>query len=78
MAAPTTAFEASEMAAPNLTSAVEDQRASRAPWLPLIIIVLAQLQMAINVLALPVSLGPLAEDLNAPVTAAATALLRWP
>src|SRR5262244_2848981 len=31
--------------------------------------------MAINVLALPVSLGPIAKDLNAPSTAAATALL---
>src|SRR5262249_35366599 len=51
------------------------QRASRAPWLPLVIIVLAQLQMAINVTVLPVSLGPIAEDLHAPATATATALL---
>jgi MFS family permease len=43
--------------------------------LPLVIIVLAQLQMAINVLALPVSLGPISEDLHAPATATATALL---
>ncbi len=49
----------------------------RAPWLPLIIIVLAQLQLAINVLALPVSLGPLSEDLGAPATAPATALLLY-
>jgi MFS family permease len=49
----------------------------RAPWLPLIVIVLAQLQMAINVSALPVSLGPIAQDLNAPSTAAATALLLY-
>jgi len=46
-----------------------------APWLPLIVIVLAQLQMAINVSVLPVSLGPISEDLHAPATATATALL---
>jgi hypothetical protein len=45
--------------------------------LPLIVIVLARLQMAINVSALPVSPGPIAEDLNAPSTAAATALLLY-
>src|SRR5262249_16932814 len=37
--------------------------------------VLAQLQMAINVSVLPVSLGPISEDLGAPATATATALL---
>jgi predicted MFS family arabinose efflux permease len=64
---------------PDLTadSTVGDKRATRAPWLPLIVIVPAQLQMAINVSALPVSLGPLSEDLNAPATAAATALLLY-
>jgi hypothetical protein len=56
-------------------STVEEARARRAPWLPLIIIVLAQLQMAINISALPVSLGPISEDLGAPATAAATGLL---
>ncbi len=50
-------------------------RATGAPWLPLIIIVLAQLQMAINISALPVSLGPISQDLDAPATVAATALL---
>src|SRR5262245_56317680 len=54
---------------------VADTTAVRAPWLPLIIIVLAQLQMAINISALPVSLGPISEDFDAPATAAATALL---
>jgi MFS family permease len=43
----------------------------------LIVIVLAQLQMAINISALPVSLGPISEDLDAPATAAATALLLY-
>src|SRR5215472_17620550 len=54
-----------------------DSRATRAPWLPLIVIVLAQLQMAINVNVLPVSLGPMSEDLHAPATATATALLLY-
>lgn len=54
-----------------------DTRAARAPWLSLVIIVLAQLQMAINISALPVSLGPISADLNAPATAAATALLLY-
>src|SRR5262247_3295837 len=53
------------------------QDAESAPWLSLIVIVLAQLQMAISVFALPVSLGPISKDLNAPATAAATALLLY-
>lgn len=52
-------------------------RPSHAPWLPLVVIVLAQLQMAINISALPVSLGPISEDLDAPATATATALLLY-
>lgn len=62
---------------PTTDSTAGDKYAARAPWLPLIVIVLAQLQMAINVSALPVSLGPLSKDLNAPATAAATALLLY-
>src|SRR5262245_4480117 len=58
-------------------SAVGDKRATRAPWLPLTVIVLAQLQMSMNVSVLPVSLGPIAHDLRAPATAAATALLLY-
>jgi MFS family permease len=60
---------------PTAASATGGTAASRAPWLPLVVIVLAQLQMAINISVLPVSLGPIAEDLNAPATATATALL---
>src|SRR5262245_11671275 len=56
-------------------SAVGHRGAVHAPWLALIIIVLAQLQMAINIGVLPVSLGPISEDLDAPATATATALL---
>src|SRR5215468_1856604 len=56
---------------------IRAQETESAPWLPLIVIVLAQLQMAISVNALPVSLGPISKDLNAPATAAATALLLY-
>lgn len=62
---------------PTADSVETHQHAGRAPWLPLIVIVLAQLQMAINISALPVSLGPLSKDLGAPATAAATALLLY-
>jgi MFS family permease len=51
------------------------RRATNASWLPLIVIVLAQLQMAVNVTVLPVSIGPISKDLHAPATATATALL---
>jgi MFS family permease len=46
-----------------------------ASWLPLIVIVLAQLQMGFNINVLPVSIGPISEDLNAPATAISTALV---
>ena len=39
--------------------------AVKVSWLPLVIIVLAQLQMGININALPVSLGPIIEDIDA-------------
>lgn len=48
---------------------------AQASWLPLIVIVLAQLQMVFNVNALPVSIGPIADDLNVPATAIGTALV---
>jgi MFS family permease len=48
---------------------------TRASWLPLIIIVLAQLQMSFNINALPVSIGPVSQDLNVPPTAIGTALV---
>jgi MFS family permease len=62
---------------PTAASAVEDERCMRAPWFPLLVIVLAQLQMAVNISVLPVSLGPISEDLGVPATAAATALLLY-
>jgi MFS family permease len=49
----------------------------KASWAPLAIIVLAQLQMGININALPVSLGPIVEDLNAPATSISTALVLY-
>src|SRR5215470_18674711 len=56
---------------------IRAQETESAPWLPLVVIVLAQLQMAISINALPVSLGPISRDLGAPATAAATALLLY-
>lgn len=53
------------------------QAALRVSWVPLAIIVLAQLQMGININALPVSLGPIVEDLNAPATSISTALVLY-
>jgi MFS family permease len=53
------------------------QIAQKASWLPLVIIVLAQLQMGININALPVSLGPIVEDLNASATSISTALVLY-
>jgi MFS family permease len=52
-------------------------QAAKASWLPLAVIVLAQLQMGININALPVSLGPIVDDLNAPATAVSTALVMY-
>jgi len=46
-------------------------------WLPLIIIVMAQLQMGFNINALPVSIGPITEDLNTPATSVATGLVLY-
>ncbi len=51
--------------------------AVKVSWLPLVIIVLAQLQMGININALPVSLGPIIEDIDAPATSVATALVLY-
>jgi len=53
----------------------DSQAAAMAPWLALIVIMLAQLQMGFNVNALPVSIGPIAEELNTPATAIGTALV---
>jgi MFS family permease len=49
--------------------------AAQASWLPLIIIMVAQLQMGFNVNAIPVLIGPIVEDLNVPATAIGTAVV---
>ena len=49
--------------------------AARASWLPMAIILLAQMQMAFNVNALPVSIGAIVEDLDVSATAISTALV---
>ncbi len=46
-----------------------------ASWLPLVIIVIAQMQMAFNVNAIPVSMGPIVDDLGVSATAVGTALV---
>jgi MFS family permease len=57
------------------TSTTKTASAAQASWLALIVIMLAQLQMGFNVNALPVSIGPIVEDLNAPATAVGTAIV---
>ena len=48
---------------------------ARASWLPMMIILLAQIQMAFNVNALPVSIGPIVATLDTPATMVGTALV---
>jgi MFS family permease len=57
------------------TSTAVSNGAAPASWLPLIVLVFAQLQMGFNINALPVSIGPISEDLNVPATAISTALV---
>ena len=51
------------------------ETASRVSWLPMAIILLAQIQMAFNVNAIPVSIGPIVDDLGISPTAVGTALV---
>ncbi len=44
-------------------------------WLYMAVIVLAQMQMAFNVNAIPVSIGPIVDELNVPATSVGTALV---
>lgn len=50
-------------------------KAQAASWLPLVVILLAQIQMAFNVNAIPVSIGPIVEELGVPATSVGTALV---
>lgn len=63
---------ASKAAVAPLPAAVDTPHAS---WLALVIIVIAQIQMAFNVMAIPVLVGPIVEELNVPATAVGTALV---
>jgi MFS family permease len=58
---------------PAETPKTQDEESS--PWLALIVIVLAQIQMSFNVNALPVLVGPITKDLATPATSVATALV---
>lgn len=57
------------------TLAQLDEKNIYVSWLPLAIIVLVQMQMAFNVNAIPVSMGPIVEDLYTPATSVGTALV---
>lgn len=59
-----------QLASPAPTAAARQES-----WLPMAIIVLAQLQMAFNVNAIPVSMGPIVEQLGIPATSVGTALV---
>jgi MFS family permease len=61
--------------APHPTHTSVQEGTETAPWLPLIVILLAQVQLSFNVNALPVSVGRIAEDLHVPATNIATALV---
>lgn len=56
-------------------TAKSDSTPATAPWLPLVVILLAQIQMAFNVNALPVSVGPITEELGVSATSVGTALV---
>lgn len=57
------------------STAVSDKTFQTASWLPLVVILLAQIQMAFNVNAIPVSIGPIVEELEIPATSVGTALV---
>ncbi len=48
---------------------------AKVSWLPMAVLVLAQMQMAFNVNAIPVSIGPIVAELNVPATSVGTALV---
>ena len=50
-------------------------KSTQEPWLPLIIILMVQIQMAFNVNAIPISMGPITADLRTPATSVGTALV---
>lgn len=62
------------MASKETSTSVADV-APPATWLAMAIILLAQIQMAFNVNAIPVSIGPIVDDLNVSATTVGTALV---
>lgn len=59
----------------NQTAHNKTDSMQRVTWLYMGVIVLAQMQMAFNVNAIPVSIGPIVDELNVPSTAVGTALV---
>ena len=49
--------------------------ALKASWLPMLVILLAQIQMGFNVNAIPISVGPITEELGLAATSVGTALV---
>ena len=58
-----------------IASAGPASAAQAESWLPMAVLVLAQMQMAFNVNAIPVSVGPIVDDLNTTATSVGTALV---
>jgi hypothetical protein len=58
-----------------IRSTTDTNSGAKASWLPMVIILLAQIQMGFNVNAIPVSIGPIVEDLNTSATTVGTALV---
>ena len=56
-------------------TAVNGKTIQAASWLPLVVILLAQIQMAFNVNAIPVSIGPIVDELEVSPTSVGTALV---
>jgi len=59
----------------NNTAVQQEEKKALVSWLPLIIIVMVQMQMGFNVSAIPVSIGPIVEELYTPATSVGTALV---
>ena len=57
------------------TASLAPAAAQHESWFSMVIIVLAQFQMAFNVNAIPVSMGPIVEELGIPATSVGTALV---
>ena len=61
--------------ATNIVAPTRPEVETQAPWLPMIIIALAQIQLAFNVSALQVSIGSIVDDFNTSPTNVSTALV---